>query len=78
MTCWSEAQPLVIKRKSRPNIVKLVRAAKEPLKVPLLIPEYRYEGRLPKHKYRLDFTIINPDTMDKVGFELSPWSTMVC
>jgi hypothetical protein len=54
---------------------ELVRAAKEPLKVPLLIPEYRYEGRLPKHKYRLDFTIINPDTMDKVGFELSPWST---
>jgi hypothetical protein len=52
-----------------------VRDADDPLRVPLLIPEYRYEGRLPKHRYRLDFTIINPDTMDKVGFELSPWST---
>ncbi|UPJ44948.1 topoisomerase [Bradyrhizobium sp. 40] len=54
---------------------EFVRAAPDPLKVPLLIPEYRYEGRVAKHKYRLDFTIINPDTMDKVGFELSPWST---
>jgi len=52
-----------------------VRAAKDPLRVPLLIPEYRYEGRIAKHKYRLDFTIITPETMDTVGFELSPWST---
>jgi len=52
-----------------------VHAAEDPLRVPLLIPEYRYEGRIAKHKYRLDFTIITPETMDKVGFELSPWST---
>ena len=27
------------------------------------------------HRYRLDFTIINPYTLIKYGFELSPWST---
>jgi hypothetical protein len=52
-----------------------VRAAVNPLAVPLLIPELRYEGRTAKHKYRLDFTVIDPVTMQKTGFELSPWST---
>lgn len=46
-----------------------------PLAVPLLIPELRYEGRATKHKYRLDFCVINPISMQKTGFELSPWST---
>ncbi|NIJ08710.1 hypothetical protein FHS31_002331 [Sphingomonas vulcanisoli] len=52
-----------------------VRAAPNPLAVPLLIPELRYEGRETKHKYRLDFTVIDPVTMQKTGFELSPWSS---
>jgi hypothetical protein len=52
-----------------------VRTAPNPLDVPLLIPELRYEGRLKKHVYRLDFCIIDASTMDKVGFELSPWSS---
>lgn len=43
--------------------------------VPLLIPEFRYAGLLPKHVYRLDFLVINPYTLNKVGFELSPWSS---
>lgn len=43
--------------------------------VPLLIPEFRYAGLAVKHIYRLDFMIINPYTLTKVGFELSPWST---
>lgn len=47
----------------------------DPRKVPLLIPEYRYAGKENQHRYRLDFCIINPITLDKVGFELSPWST---
>lgn len=55
--------------------IDFVRAAEEPENVPLLIPEYRYEGKAPAHKFRLDFTIINPFTMEKVGYELSPWST---
>lgn len=55
--------------------VDYVRAAEEPEHVPLLIPEYRYGGKASAHKYRLDFTIINPFTMEKVGYELSPWST---
>lgn len=52
-----------------------VKDSDNPLSVPLLIPEFRYGGIERKHRYRLDFTIINPYTMDKYGFELSPWST---
>jgi hypothetical protein len=47
----------------------------EPLNVPLLIPELRYDGIDANHKYRLDFTAIEATDMNKVAFELSPWST---
>lgn len=43
--------------------------------IPLLIPEFRYDGLQKKHKYRLDFTLINPYNLQRFGFELSPWST---
>ena len=43
--------------------------------VPLLIPEFRYYGDEVDHKYRLDFTILNPYTQRYVAFELSPQST---
>jgi len=46
-----------------------------PENIPLLIPEFRYEGLAKAHKYRLDFTIIEPTELNKIGFELSPWST---
>jgi len=49
--------------------------SQSPENVPLLIPELRYGGNEKKHEYRLDFTVINPFNMSKVGFELSPWST---
>ncbi len=49
--------------------------SENPLDIPLLIPEFRYGGLEKKHKYRLDFTVINSANMSKVGFELSPWST---
>jgi len=49
--------------------------APNPLKVPLLIPELRYEGCEVQHKYRLDFCVIDPLTFQKTGFELSPWSS---
>lgn len=52
-----------------------VRSSKNPEDIPLLIPELRYRGRTKKHKWRLDFCIINFNTMDRIGFELSPWST---
>jgi hypothetical protein len=52
-----------------------VRAADDPLRVPLLIPELRFEGRAKLHRYRLDFCIIDGTTMQKTGFELSPWSS---
>ncbi|WP_409461396.1 hypothetical protein ACK1O1_10055 [Stenotrophomonas maltophilia] len=54
---------------------EFVRGSKKPLDVPLLIPELRYGGKKVKHEHRLDFTIIDPHTLSKVGFELSPWST---
>ncbi len=54
---------------------KYVKEAADPLAIPLLIPELRYEGRAVKHKYRLDFCVIDPTTMQKTGFELSPWSS---
>lgn len=47
----------------------------EPERVPLLIPEWRYEGKERRHVHRLDFAVIDPFTFKKVGFELSPWST---
>lgn len=52
-----------------------VRDQPDPLAVPLMIPEFRYGGLAHHHEYRLDFLIINPFTLDKTGFELSPWST---
>lgn len=52
-----------------------VRNNEDPLSIPLLIPELRYQGKEKKHEYRLDFTIIDPYSLSKVGFELSPWST---
>ncbi len=45
------------------------------LDIPLLIPEYRYDGKNTKHIYRLDFTVIESQNLNKIGFELSPWST---
>lgn len=55
--------------------MKFVLSSEKPSDIPLLIPEYRYGGKLARHKYRLDFTIINPYTMQAIGYELSPWST---
>lgn len=55
--------------------IEYVRSRLEPEQVPLLIPEFRYSGIEKKHKYRLDFTIVNPYSMEKYGFELSPWSS---
>lgn len=52
-----------------------VKGNESPNDVPLLIPELRYNGKSKQHLYRLDFTIINPYNMSKIGFEVSPWST---
>jgi hypothetical protein len=47
----------------------------KPLSVPVLIPELRYDPLKNKHQHRLDFLIINPWSLEKYGFEFSPWST---
>lgn len=55
--------------------IEYVNNSDSPLEVPLLIPEIRYDGSGRKHRYRLDFMVINPFTMERIGFEISPWST---
>lgn len=57
------------------SYIEFVENSDNPLQVPLLIPEVQFEPGTRKHKYRLDFLIINPFTLDKIGIELSPWST---
>jgi hypothetical protein len=54
---------------------EFVAAASTPEDVPLLIPELRYGGKESKHEHRLDFTVVDPHSLSKIGFELSPWST---
>lgn len=54
---------------------EFVRNSENPLTVPLLIPELRYGGIDRDHQYRLDFCIIREETQERIGFELSPWST---
>lgn len=46
-----------------------------PLDEPFLIPEFRYAGLDKNHKYRIDFTVLNIHTNEKVGFEISPQSS---
>lgn len=47
----------------------------KPEEILLLIPELRYKGISRKHLYRLDFCVLDYERGQKVGFELSPWST---
>jgi hypothetical protein len=54
---------------------EFVLTSADPLKVPFLIPELRYKGRDKKHIHRLDFCAIDPFSLRKVGFELSPFSS---
>ncbi len=55
--------------------IDYVRRSKNPESEPFLIPEFRYAGLETKHKYRLDFTVLNAHVASFCGFELSPAST---
>jgi len=55
--------------------IEYVRGHDLPLSVPVLIPELRYDPLKNKHEHRLDFLIVNPWSMEKSGFEFSPWSS---
>ncbi|WP_429025953.1 hypothetical protein [Aeromonas veronii] len=55
--------------------IEYLKKSLAPYEKPFLIPELRYAGKESKHKYRLDYTILNPYTMELVGFEISPAST---
>jgi hypothetical protein len=52
-----------------------VNSQTDPMAIPFLIPELRYDPFKSQHEHRLDFLIINPWSLSKFGFELSPWST---
>lgn len=55
--------------------IDYINKSNDPHSEPFLIPELRYAGLNSKHKYRLDYTILNSYTMSYTGFELSPHST---
>ena len=55
--------------------IDYINQSTNPMNEPFLIPEFRYAGLERKHIYRLDFTILNIHTDEKVGFEISPQST---
>jgi hypothetical protein len=71
-----------LKRLSRSNYEKKIidlyisylLKSKHPYSEPLLIPELRINTKK-AHKYRVDFTILNPFMMKFIGFELSPSSS---
>lgn len=65
----------IYERKIAQRYCEYVKAQDKPEDVPLLIPEFRYNGKERKHRFRLDFCIIDPVTLEKIGVELSPWST---
>ncbi|HAT2123406.1 TPA: topoisomerase II [Legionella pneumophila] len=54
--------------------VEYLKNSVEPNKEPFLIPELRLNKEA-QHKYRIDFTILNPYSMEAIGFELSPASS---
>lgn len=55
--------------------VEYVKKKEDYLKIPFLIPQFRYGGLESNHRYRLDFLIIDSQTHKKYGFEISPYST---
>lgn len=54
---------------------KYIRSFDDPTSLPFLIPEFRYEGATGPHMYRLDFAILSAVNHQRIGIELSPWST---
>ena len=55
--------------------IEYVSTHSAPLSIPILIPELRYDPLKNKHQHRLDFLFVNPWSLEKYGFEFSPWST---
>ena len=57
------------------HYIEYLKGSQEALAEPFLIPELRYAGLKSRHRYRLDFSVLNPHMMTFTGFELSPHST---
>jgi hypothetical protein len=55
--------------------IEYILNSQAPLDEPFLIPEFRYAGLNKDHKYRIDFTVLNIHTNEKIGFEISPQSS---
>lgn len=55
--------------------IEYVNCHSNPLSIPMLVPELRYDPFKNKHQHRLDLLVVNPWSLEKYGFEFSPWST---
>ncbi|HAU1874567.1 TPA: hypothetical protein ACF5XO_000690 [Legionella pneumophila] len=64
----------VYEKKFMDLYIDYIKNSLNPLAEPFLIPELRY-NKEHEHRFRLDFTILNPYSMSAIGFEISPAST---
>ncbi len=64
----------IYQREIAKRYCKFVRDSEKPEDVLLLIPELRFQKEK-AHKYRLDFCVIDVQSNNKIGFELSPSSS---
>lgn len=62
-------------RKFIEEYIKMLHHEEKWEEIPLLLPEVRFDGIDFKHKYRIDFMIINMISGKRIGIELSPYIT---
>lgn len=74
-TVLARVSKSIYEREISRRYVDYVSNHRDPLNIPVLIPELRYAGKEAEHKYRLDFCILNSHTMQMLGFEISPASS---
>lgn len=69
---WSRS---IYEKKLWDIYVKWIKKQTDAKSIPLLIPQMRFGGEQMKHRYRLDFAVLNIFKGELIGIELSPHST---
>lgn len=77
LSIFKQVSNSIYEKKFFERYIEYLRMSNDLENEPLLIPEVRYKGLESKHKYRLDFTILNVHTKSYVGFEISPASSHI-